>query len=64
MKLDAAQLARNLGFTPNGDKEQCQCVMDHYTHVEGSIAQCNGPRWENSNIFCMHCEEMHGKVGR
>lgn len=47
-------------YKPNGVDAECQCVMDHFTLKEGAIAQCHGPRWEMSNLYCQGCEQTHG----
>lgn len=50
---------------PDGNKDTCQCVMCHCGgYVDGTIWQCNNPRWEESNQFCQGCEEMHGEKWR
>ena len=45
---------------PNGIQDQCQCVMDHWTLIDGDITQCPQRRWEKSNVFCFGCEKRHG----
>lgn len=43
---------------------RCQCIMDHYSKVEGGISQCTEPRDPSSNLFCDNCEQTHGDYWR
>jgi hypothetical protein len=49
---------------PNGRKEQCQCVMCHSCMTNEAIEQCRQTRSKESNLFCDHCEQLHGKYYR
>jgi hypothetical protein len=52
-------------YKPNGFMDQCQCVMHHSgCFMDKTIEQCHQPRHEESNLFCRHCEEMHGDAYR
>lgn len=51
-------------YEPNKDPKQCQCVMSHEDHVENAIPQCKAPKQPGNNLFCWHCEEMHGAYWR
>lgn len=46
---------------PNGLPEQCQCVRNHDTLVDGDWEQCASRRWtDGSNLYCKNCEKTHG----